>query len=193
MRLLKLLFLLPIFANAQEAEVVLSLPEYKILYNFYAYNVAFGSIEGNLEYDIVVEGGTLEDNRVLTIDSSEVKLIFLKKNTNDTINIVSYLAYPLPEPNIYLGGKSDGESVNKAVTSIQVKYGPEITLVGVNFPVSGWTLISNGREVSGAGSELNTAACELMKESSGKYVTLVVSYKKPDKTITKNSSTFKVN
>lgn len=231
MKKLLFLFLLPICVAAQQTDVVFSLPECNRIYKFYPNNVAFGSIEGNLEYDIVVEGGTLElvtypiksrdpykmendedsviydpftdEYRVqlylvensgrLTPDSSEVKLIFLKKNTSDTINTVDLDVYPLPDPSVYLGGKSDGESVNKNVTSIHVKWGPQISLTRVTFPISGWTLIGNGWEVAGVGSELNAAACELMKESSGKYITLVVSYKTPGYTITKQSSTFKVN
>jgi hypothetical protein len=231
MKFLTFFFLLPIIVSAQQAEVVLSLPECNRLYRFYPNNLAFGSIEGNLEYDIVVEGGTfepltrpiksrdpyqmetdedsviynpytveyevpfylVENSGRLTPYSCEVKLIFLKKNTSDTINTVDLDVYPLPDPSVYLGGKSDGESVNKNVTSIQVKWGPQINLTGVTFPISGWILSSLGKEVSGVGSYLNAAASELMKVSSGEYVTLVVNYKNPDKTISRRSSTFKVH
>jgi hypothetical protein len=83
--------------------------------------------------------------------------------------------------------------VNKAVTNIQVKYGPDITLVGVSFPISGWKLISRGIQVSGTGAELNGEAKKLMKASSGEIITLIVYYKKPDHTVSARSASFKVN
>jgi hypothetical protein len=117
------------------------------------------------------------------------------KNTA-TLFTDTYKVKPLPDPKVFLGGKADGESVNKAVTNIQVKYGSDITLTGVTFQVSSWKLTGSGRTANGSGSDIggNAEAAAIMKNSSGgKYVTLFVTFKKPDKTVKTISSTYKVN
>jgi hypothetical protein len=159
--------------------------------------MAVGTINGDTNYRIVVEGGTFEKetsgNVIITPWKDPLKVIFLDANMQDTINTVQFDVEDLPPPNVYLGGKKDGESINKNVSSIHVKYGPEYPFVGLSFEVSGWTLIASGREVSGAGTELHSEACALLKSSSGQYVTLVVTFRKPDKVVTKLSATFQVN
>jgi hypothetical protein len=181
----------------------ISLPDMQILYKNYSNNVQ-AVASGFDKTDLKITSGTATkttkgSNNWVIFPTGGNSLTLAVVGTNSitkksaTLNSVTYKVKPLPDPGVYLGGKKNTESVNKNVTSIQVKYGSEITLTGVTFPISGWTLIANGRETSGTGTELNAQAINMMKQSSGKYVTLVVNYKKPDKTVTKGSGTFKVN
>jgi hypothetical protein len=197
MRLLFISFILPLAIHAQQKQVVLSMPEHNILYRSYPHQMAVGTINGDTNYRIVVEGGTFEKetsgNVIITPWKHPLKVIFLDANMQDTINTVQFDVEALPPPNVYLGGKKDGESIIKNVSFIHVKYGAEYPFVGVSFEVSGWTLIAYGREVSGLGTELHSEASALLKTCSGRNVTLVVTYIKPDKTITKGSATFYVH
>jgi gliding motility-associated protein GldM len=180
----------------------ISLPDMLVLYRNYPNNVQ-AVAAGFEKTDLKITSGSATKiakggNKWIINPSSGNSLTLavvgtssVTKNTA-TLNTQTFKVKPLPEPSAYLGGKKGGESVNKNVTSIQVKWGPEITLTGVTFPISGWTLIANGRETSGTGTELNAQATNMMKQSSGKYVSLVVNYKMPDKKVTKATATFKV-
>jgi len=181
----------------------ISLPDMQILYKNYNNNVQ-AVASGFDKTDLKITSGsatktTKGSNNWVIFPTGGTSLTLAVVGTNSitkksaTLNSVTYKVKPLPDPEVLLGGKYDGSSVNKAVTNIQVKYGPEITLVGVTFPIQSWRLLANGREATGTGSDLNAAAVNMMKQSSGKYVTLVVKYKKPDKTIKDKSATFKVN
>jgi gliding motility-associated protein GldM len=179
----------------------ISLPDMQILYKNYP-NKVQAVAAGFEKTDLNVIGSASKsangaNNWVITPSGGNTLTLEVIGTSSVTknrasLNKVTYKVKPLPDPGVYLGGEKDGGSVNNNETGIQVKYGPEITLTGVSFAISGWTLVASGREASGTGSSLNADASKMMKQSKGKYVTLIVSYKTPDKKVTKKSASFKV-
>jgi hypothetical protein len=183
MRLLKLLFLLPIFANAQEAEVVFSMPEYQKLYRGWPHKVNFGTIDGTTEYDVIAEGGAVNSNEngyTLTPQNDKLKVIFLKKGIKDTINVIDYNVIDLPSPELYFGHAGNNQFADKYCNRLFVKYGDGGPLP-VKFSVLNWEMEFKGKVVKGSGNKLDSYASELLSAANpGSKVTFIVTYKGPD-------------
>jgi hypothetical protein len=180
----------------------ISLPDMQILYKNYKNNVQ-AVASGYDKTDLVILEGSASktsngSNKWIITPNSGSKLTLAVKGTNSitnkssVLNKVTYKVKPLPDPEVYFNGQADGGSVTKNSTSFMVKYNPEVTLTGVTFPISGWTLVALGRQITGTGKELNAQAINILKQSSGNMVTLQVTYQKPDKTVKKATGLFKI-
>ena len=185
MRLLKLLFLLPIFANAQEVEIPAFFPDYNynVLYRGYANRVYFGSVNGTTDYNVTVEGGTLQkmaEYSILTPTMKELHLIFIDNKSGDTLKNLSYICKPLPDLRIYFGNTTSGETADRNATEFSVGYGPDVFLK-YDFKVTQWTMEYNGRSYNGSGNKLSGDAQDALKAAKeGDKVIFEIRYSSPD-------------
>ena len=171
----------------------ISLPDMNVLYRNYENRVQ-AVASGFDKTDIKIDGSATKRSKgsnewiVTPTGGSTCTISVVGTNSitkkSASLNKVTYKVNPLPKPNAYLGSVNNG-SVNKRAEDIMVKYGPEITL-NVSFSLLNWTLIANGREVTGTGNTLNAEAKKLMSNTAaGKKVALEVSYRGPDKVVAK--------
>jgi hypothetical protein len=184
---------------SQEPPVVLAMPEQNFLYRGYDHHVTTGTLDGDTNYRVEIEGGSYQENvlgpHILTpsVDNfGFLRVIFLDKSTSDTLNTLCYKVVSLPPPNIYFGGKEDGEKILRSTEMINLKYGPHIAL-NWSYNVISWVIIANGREFHGSGNLLNSEAKKFLAGlESGKWLTLEVSYKGPDNLVRKRSARYSV-
>ncbi len=185
MRLLKLLFLLPIFANAQEVEIPAFFPDYNynVLYRGYANRVYFGSVNGTTDYNVAVEGGTLQkmaEYSILTPTDNDLNLIFIDNKSGDTLKILNYICKALPPVSGYFGNATNGETADRDATEFTVGYGPDVFLK-YDFKVTQWTMAYKGKEYRGAGNKLSGDAQDALKAAKeGDKVIFEIRYSSPD-------------
>ena len=93
----------------------------------------------------------------------------------------------LPTPNLYLGGISNGQNPGlssvRAQGRVSCRYDESVPLTGVKFSIASGTVTVNGIKGEGritGGGVLEAKAKQILAQSSGKQVTLLVNYRGPD-------------
>lgn len=112
-----------------------------------------------------------------------------KKDDGSSVSLgkFDFEVRPMPNATAYFGKTTNGGTASyqaaKAQPSIRVGYDPAVPLKGVKFTIKGGSVTVAGVPGKGkvnAGGSFDGKAKSLIKQSKGKQVTILVSYKGPD-------------
>lgn len=127
--------------------------------------------------------------------------VIAQKSDGTSVNLGSY-AYDvkgLPAPQIMLGSIKSGDHVSRPTVLAQNRLrgtlGSEVNLTGITYTITGGTVMVGGLMGKGKvnrGGTLDTDAMRLLRQSSGKTVTIFVDYADPSNTVRKGAVTFTV-
>ncbi|WP_070138547.1 type IX secretion system motor protein PorM/GldM [Crocinitomix algicola] len=111
-----------------------------------------------------------------------------------TIATNSFDVRPLPRPEIFLGGISNGQRPGCSSVGVQnrivLKYDPGVPIAGVVFDIIDGKVEVEGMYRKGKvlnGGRLDEDALQILRQSCGKRVTITCKYKDPSR-VTKNAS-----
>lgn len=186
---------------------VVALPEMRVLYRGYN-NVVEGtasgfpadrvtlsgsgcsiSSKGNGQYIAKVGAGTRE--ATISVNG--------RKEDGGSVNLGSFkfAVKGLPKPNLYLGGISDGQNPGlssvRAQGRVSCRYDESVPLTNVKFTIVNGTVGVDGIKKKGkinGGGALDGNAKSILAQSSGKQVTIMVTYRGPDGTSKRTSLVF---
>ena len=137
------------------------------------------SSKGNGQYVAKVGAGTRE--ATISVNG--------RKEDGGSVNLGSFKfeVKSLPTPNLYLGGISNGQNPGlssvRAQGRVSCRYDESVPLTGVNFSIASGTVTVNGIKGEGritGGGGLDSKAKQILAQSSGKQVTIMVNYRGPD-------------
>ncbi len=175
---------------------VISQPEFRVLYRGYANMIeatASGypsdrisistssgcrAIKQNGKWKVEVDRGIRD--ATITIRG--------QKEDGSTVQIASnsFIVRSLPVPEIFLGGISSGQNPSRsnvnAQPRIQLKYDSSVLISGVTFRILSGTVTVDGISRTGKilpGGNLDDDAKSILRQSSGKTVTITCTYKDP--------------
>ncbi|MFT5821503.1 MAG: hypothetical protein ACI8ZM_002756 [Crocinitomix sp.] len=176
---------------------VVALPEMRVLYRGYD-NVVEGtasgfpadrvtlsgsgcsiSSKGNGQYIAKVGAGTRE--ATISVNG--------RKEDGGSVNLGSFKfeVKSLPTPSLFLGGISNGQNPGlssvRAQGRVSCRYDESVPLTGVKFSIASGTVTVNGLKGEGritGGGGLDSKAKQLLTQSSGKQVTILINYRGPD-------------
>ena len=119
-----------------------------------------------------------------------------EKEDGSVVTIASntFEVRPMPTPEIFLGGISNGQNpgLNSVIItqSVDLRYPASVTLTGVKFTIVGGLVQVQDRMKTGkilSGGALDADAKSILKQSSGKLVTITCMYRDPSQ-VTMNAS-----
>lgn len=122
-----------------------------------------------------------------------------RKEDGGSVNLGSFdfEVKSLPTPSLYLGGISVGQNPGlssvRAQGRVSCRYDESIPLTGVKFSIANGTVAVSGIKGEGkinSGGGLDSKAKQILAQSSGKQVTIMVSYKGPDSVSKRTSLVF---
>jgi gliding motility-associated protein GldM len=183
------------FAVGQPMGVV-ALPEMRVLYRGYD-NIVEGTASGFPADRVTLSGSgcsiSKKGNQYIAKVGSGVReaniSVMGKKDDGGSVNLGSFKfkVKALPTPGLYLGGIESGQSPGlsnvKAQTRVSCRYDESVPLTGVKFNISGGTVTVDGIMRKGKinpGGGLDSDAQNILKQSKGKQVSILVNYRGPD-------------
>ena len=127
--------------------------------------------------------------------------VIAQKEDGSSVNLgtYEYQVKGLPAPEIKLGSISNGDVVSKNTVIAQGRVngtlGSEVNLTGINYTILSGEVRVDGMMRKGnilQGGRLDGDAESILRQSSGKMVTILVRYSDPSNTVRKGSVTFTV-
>lgn len=187
---------------------VISQPDMRLLYRGYE-NVLEGTASGFPADKVTLQGSGCSVRRngnkwVATVGSgirqATIKVVAEKEDgTKTVVGSHDFKVVGLPDPILSFGSIQTGERPSRiAVTSqgrISANYGPEVTLTGVRFSITGGRVNVGNLSQTGRilpGGQLDETAKNILKQSQGKTVIMQVEYTDPSSTAKKGSIVFDV-
>jgi len=186
---------------------VVAQPEMRVLYRGYA-NVVEGTASGYDPSSVTLSGsgcslsGKGNGQYIATVGSGTREAtisISAKKDGGGSVSLGSFKfkVKPMPTPNLYLGGIENGTNPGlssvKAQTKVSARYDDSIPLTNVSFSISSGSVMVDGIMKKGkvlSGGSLDGDALNILKQSAGKQVTILVNYSGPDKVSKKTALVF---
>ncbi|WP_070138550.1 type IX secretion system motor protein PorM/GldM [Crocinitomix algicola] len=182
---------------------VVALPEMRVLYRGYN-NIVEGTASGFPADRVTLSGSgcsiSKSGNQYIAKVGAGVREATIsvngKKDDGGSVNLGSFKfkVKALPTPALYLGGISNG--ANPGLSSVRAqgrlscRYDESVPLTGVTFTIVSGTVSVDGIMRKGKitrGGNLDANAKQILAQSSGKQVTIMVNYKGPDN-VTKRTS-----
>lgn len=175
---------------------VVALPEMRVLYRGYD-NIVEGTASGFPADRVTLSGSgcsiSKKGNQYVAKVGAGTREATIsvngRKEDGGSVNLGSFKfkVKTLPKPEVYLGGISQGQTPGlssvKAQTKLSCRYDESIPLTNVSFSITGGTVtvdgvMRKGKVLSGGG--LDADALNILKQSQGKSVTIMVNYRGPD-------------
>lgn len=159
---------------AQELDLYIEQPEFKVLYRGYPNKIYVKKQGTNYLGDVrlelsgvnceIVEGDKSGEYIVKPGSGRKATITVYKKEGDVTLRMIvsEFMVSNFPEPTLYWGGAKSGVTGSPKSLTIRAKYLPEIPL-HVTFEITAWTLTCNGKSITGTGEDLSDAA-QLLEE-----------------------------
>jgi gliding motility-associated protein GldM len=175
---------------------VVALPEMRVLYRGYD-NIVEGTASGFPADRVTLSGSgcsiSKKGNQYVAKVGAGTREATISVNGRKTdggsVNLGSFKfkVKALPKPNLYLGGISQGQTPGlssvKAQSRVNCRYDDSVPLTGVSFSIVSGTVTAEGIMRKGKikpGGSLDSDAKNVLKQSKGKQVTIMVNYRGPD-------------
>jgi hypothetical protein len=175
---------------------VVALPEMRVLYRGYD-NIVEGTASGFPADRVTLSGSGCSISKkgsqyVAKVGAGTREATISvngRKEDGGSVNLGSFKfqVKSLPTPNLYLGGISNGQNPGlssvRAQGRVSCRYDESVPLTGVKFTIASGTVTVNGIKGEGritGGGGLDAKAKQILAQSSGKQVTLLVNYRGPD-------------
>lgn len=175
---------------------VVALPEMRVLYRGYD-NIVEGTASGFPADRVTLSGSgcsiSKKGNQYVAKVGAGTREATIsvngRKEDGGSVNLGSFKfkVKALPKPEVYLGGISQGQTPGlssvKAQTRVSCRYDESVPLTNVSFSITGGTVNVDGVMRKGkitSGGNLDSDAINILKQSQGKTVTIMVNYRGPD-------------
>lgn len=175
---------------------VVALPEMRVLYRGYD-NIVEGTASGFPPDRVTLSGSGCSISRrgaqyVATVGAGTREASISvngQKEGGGSVNLgtFKFKVKGLPTPDVYLGGISNGQSPGlsavRSSTRVSCRYDESVPLTNVSFSITGGDVSVDGilkKGKVGSGGTLDAAASQILAQSAGKQVTIMVNYKGPD-------------
>lgn len=175
---------------------VVALPEMRVLYRGYN-NIVEGTASGFPADRVTLSGSgcsiSKSGNQYIAKVGAGVREATIsvngRKEDGGSVNLGSFKfkVKALPTPLLYLGGISNGQTPGlssvRAQGRVSCRYDESVPLTGVTFSISSGTVSVDGIMRKGritSGGNLDANAKQILAQSAGKQVTIMVNYKGPD-------------
>lgn len=187
---------------------VISQPEMRVLYRGYD-NILEGTASGFPADKVTLRGSGCSvrrsgDKWVATVASgvrtASIQVIGEKEDgSTAVVGSYDFKVKGMPDPTLYFGsiktGSNPSRSTVNAQTKVRAAYGPEVNLTDVNFRIIEGTIEVGGLMTKGrinSGGSIDDASRRILRQSSGKLVTMIVKYSDPSNTVKQGAITFNV-
>ncbi len=187
---------------------VVALPEMRVLYRGYK-NIVEGTASGFPADRVSLSGSGCSLSKsgktwIASVGSGVRQAtisVIGKKANGGSANLGSFQfkVKKLPAPTVYFGGITNGQTPGvsnvkaNVASGVSCRYDESVPLTGVNFKVIKGTVSVDGimaKGKIGSGGRLDAKAASVLKQSRGKQVTMVVSYRGPDGVTRKGACVF---
>ncbi|MDA7804328.1 hypothetical protein N8987_07145, partial [Crocinitomix sp.] len=175
---------------------VVALPEMRVLYRGYN-NIVEGTASGFPADRVTLSGSGCSISKSGTQYVAKVGAgvreatisVMGRKDDGGSVNLGSFKfkVKALPTPLLYLGGISNGQTPGlssvRAQGRVNCRYDDSVPLTGVTFSISSGTVSVDGIMRKGkitSGGNLDANAKQILAQSAGKQVTIMVNYRGPD-------------
>ena len=187
---------------------IISQPDMQILYRGYD-NILEGTASGFPADMVSLQGSGCSLRRsagkwIATVSSgvrsATIKVVGEGEDGSKTVvGSHDFKVVALPDPTLSFGSIQTGENPSRptviAQTKVTALYGSDVNLTNVQFKITGGKvkvgdILKKGRILPGG--NLDQDAKSILRQSSGKTVTMIVNYKDPSNTVKKGSVSFEV-